>query len=147
MDPDRRITLDILSQGYLMSLGTVDDHGPWVSDVIYIFDDSFTLYWLSVTTSRHSWAVLDSPHVAASITVNNEQGQVNLGLQLSGTAYKLEGEQPDLVKKHLLKRKKSPPPEGEPYIRGDQSWYKLVPKRIEIIHEAEWAFHKHVFDL
>lgn len=147
MKSDHEIAREILSQGYLMSLATVDEHGPWVSDVIYIHDEDFTLYWLSVTTTRHSWAILDNPHVAASITVNNEQGQVNLGLQLSGTADKLEGEMPDLVKKHLRKRKKPALAKGESYIRGDQSWYRLVPQRIEIINEEDWGFYKHVFDL
>ncbi len=43
----KQLIKEVLERGYLMSLGTVDDGGVWVSDVIYVFDDDFTMYWMS----------------------------------------------------------------------------------------------------
>lgn len=40
----RELAKSILDQGYLMSLGTADSGGVWVSDVIYIHDADFTIY-------------------------------------------------------------------------------------------------------
>lgn len=40
----KNLIKEVLDQGYLMSLATVDDGGVWVSDVIYIYDDNFNIY-------------------------------------------------------------------------------------------------------
>ena len=49
----KRLIKEVLEKGYLMSLGTVDEGGVWVSDVIYVFDDEFNLYWISDPDTRH----------------------------------------------------------------------------------------------
>lgn len=57
----RKKVLEILEKGYLMSLATVDEGGVWVADVIYVYDDAFTLYWMSSLEVRHSQALFQNP--------------------------------------------------------------------------------------
>lgn len=145
--PDlQELVKSILEQGYLMSLGTVDDGGVWVSDVIYLHDDDFNLFWLSDPEVRHSRAVLVNPKVSATITVSNNAGEPNIGLQIEGVVEKLEGNNLELATQHRSKRKKSPPARDGEVEEGD-SWYRLRPTKIEIIHESHFGFEKQVLEL
>ncbi len=136
----RELIKEVLEKGYLMSLGTIDDGGIWVSDVIYIFDDDFTIFWMSDPDCRHSKAILKNPKVAGTITVNLPK-ENNLGIQFEGVAEKIDGARFDLAKKHYAKRKKPEPKETDNVLQGD-SWYLLKPKKIELICEEFFGFEK-----
>ena len=141
----RKLIKEVLEKGYLMSLGTVDEGGVWVCDVIYIFDDQLNLYWMSDPDCRHSRAVIKNPNIAGTITVNSPK-ENNLGIQFEGIGAKIEGVRFDLAKKHYAKRNKSEPKETDDVLRGD-SWYMLKPKRIELIHEKLFGFKKQKINL
>lgn len=129
-----------------MSLGTIDDGGVWVSDVIYLHDGDCNLFWLSDPDVRHSRAIRKNPNVAATITVSNNAGEENIGLQIKGVAERLDGNNFALATEHRLKRKKSPPTrDGE--VEEGESWYCLRPAKIEIIHEPLFGFDKKVLEL
>lgn len=81
----KNLVQEVLEKGYLMSLGTIDDGGVWVADVLYVFDDNFNLYWMSNPDVRHSKAILKNQKVAGSITVNLPK-ENNLGIQFEGIA-------------------------------------------------------------
>ena len=136
----KKIIKEVLEKGYLMSLGTMDEGGVWVCDVIYVFDDELNIYWMSDSETRHSKAILINPKIAGTITVNSPK-ENNLGIQFEGTAEKIEGARYDLAKKHYAKRKKVEPKETEDVLQGD-SWYQLKPKRIELICEEFFGFEK-----
>src|SRR6185295_12930103 len=124
---------EVLEKGYLMSLGTHDEGGVWVSDVIFIHDDDLNLYWMSDPDVRHSKAVLQNPKIAGTITANLPK-EDNLGIQFHGVAEKIEGARHDLAKKHYAKRRKQEPRETEDVLQGDD-WYMLKPTKIELIYE------------
>ena len=146
MNDLRELVQTILAQGYLMSLGTIDDGGVWVSDVIYIHDDALNIFWLSDPDVRHSIAIRQNPKVSATITVSNNAGEPNVGLQVEGIAEKLEGNNLALAAKHRLKRKKNlPAQDGE--VEGGDSGYRLRPTKIEIIHEPRFGFDKQILEL
>ena len=63
----KKLIKEVLEKGYLMSLGTVDEGGVWVCDVIYIFDDDLNIYWMSKDFRRHSKAILINPGIAGTI--------------------------------------------------------------------------------
>lgn len=134
---------EVLEQGYLMSLATVDQGGVWVSDVVYI-NEEFDIYWISDEGCRHSQAILENPAVAATITISNN-GETDLGLQLEGVAEKLEGEREELFKRHLLKRGKDPS-KAKGVLNPGRSWYKLTPKKIELIYEKFFGFEKKILE-
>jgi len=141
----RYLIKEVLDRGYLMSLGTADEGGVWVADVIYIFNDDFNIYWMSELHMRHSLAIIQSPNVAGTITISG-QGEDNLGIQFEGIAEKIEGARYDLAKKHYEKRKKLEPKEADDVLDGG-SWYVLKPKKIELIHEKFFGFDKQKLEL
>lgn len=142
MEDLKRITREILDQAYILSLGTVDENGPWVSDLVFVYDDNFNIYWLSLPDTRHSQAIEKNPQVSASVTISYKQGEDNIGLQLEGFARKIEGDILEIATKHLLKRKKPAPKKEGEIFEANQSWYKLKPTKIQIIYEPLWGFEK-----
>lgn len=139
------LILEVLDQGYLMSLGTLVDDNVWVSDVICIHDDDLNIYWMSDPDARHSKAIEAHPQVAGTITVSG-QGEDNLGIQFSGVAEKINGARYDLALKHFAKRKKAEPKQSDDVLQGD-SWYMLKLTKIELIHEKYFGFEKRVMEL
>jgi uncharacterized protein YhbP (UPF0306 family) len=123
-----------------MTLAVSDEQGPWAADVIYIFDDDLTLYWMSDPQTRHSKAIAEQGLVAAAITVSG-QGEMNLGIQLAGRAEKIEGSRHDLALKHYAKRKKPEPEERQDVLGGD-AWYRLVPQQLYLIDEESFGFER-----
>lgn len=136
---------EVLEKGYLMSLGTHDDGGVWVADVIYVFDDEMSMYWMSYPDVRHSRAIETDSRVAGTITVS-DQGEGNLGLQFSGLARKIDDPRYDLALKHHAKRKRPVPQESEDVLKG-RSWYVLKPNMIELIYEKHFGFKKQKLEL
>ena len=131
----------ILSKGYLMSLATIDESGPWVSDVVFVFKENCNIYWLSKPDARHSIAIKNNSKVAASITVNTSK-EPDLGLQISGIAEKIEGDLIDLAKAHRIKRGKSADLRMGELLDNGRCWYVLRPQLIDIIDEVKYGFEK-----
>ena len=94
--------------------------------------------------SRHSEAIALNPDVAASITLSNKSGEKNLGLQFSGKALKIEGDNPEIAKLYFGKRGKPAPGEDVDILQGD-SWYMLKPERIELIDEENFGYDRQTF--
>lgn len=141
----RTLVKEVLENGYLMSLATVDSTGVWCADVIYVFDEDLTLYWMSDPDVRHSQAILNSPQVAGTITVSGK-GESNSGIQFLGRAQKLDGPRYDLAVKHYKKCGKVLPQEQDDVLQGD-SWYVLKPTLIELINEEHFGFDKQKLEL
>ena len=147
MDDTRSLIDSVLEKGYLMSLATIDQNGPWVADVIYVYDASLSIYWLSLESTRHSKAILKDPRVSGSITLSNNQGEDNIGVQIEGTAEKIEGDILEIATKHRLKRGKPAPTKEDEILDNGQSWYYLKPTKIELIYEPKFGFTKKVLEL
>lgn len=141
----KELIKEVLEKGYLMSLGTSDEGGVWVADMIYIFDDELNIYWMSDPDVRHSQAIYLNGTAAGTITASGK-GEDNLGIQFSGVAEKIEGPRHDLALKHFAKRGKSAPQESDDVLGGD-SWYILKPGVIELIHEKHFGFEKQKLEL
>ncbi|MEX0652308.1 MAG: hypothetical protein WD509_03210 [Candidatus Paceibacterota bacterium] len=141
----KEAVLEILNKGYLMSLATFDD-SVWVSDLIYIYDEDLNIYWMSDPAVRHSKALVKNNLVAGTITISNHGKEPNLGIQFSGKALKIEGPRHDLAVKHLKKRGHPEPKEEDDVLDGD-SWYMLVPDKIDIIDEEKYGYDKRSLDL
>jgi len=139
--------LEVLSRGHLMSLATVDDSGPWVADVVYVYDGNLSIYWMSDPEVRHSKAILTNAQVAGTITISNNSKEPNLGIQFSGKAEKIDGPRYDLAIKHLAKRGYPEPKETEDILQGD-SWYVLQPRQqIDLIDEENYGYDKKSLEL
>lgn len=137
----RKLIEKILNNGHLMSLATLDQGGLWVSDVVYVYDDNLSIYWMSNPGARHSKAILENSQVAGSITISNGSKEPNLGLQFYGTAEKIDGPRYDLATKHLAKRSYPEPSVDDDVLEGD-SWYVLKPEYIDLINEKLFGYEK-----
>ena len=139
--------LEVLSRGHLMSLATLDDSGPWVADVVYVYDENFSIYWMSDPEVRHSKAILKNAQVAGTITISNKSKEPNLGIQFFGQAEKIDGPRHDLAIKHLTKRGYPEPKETDDILQGD-SWYVLRPRQqIDLIDEENYGYDKKSLEL
>jgi uncharacterized protein YhbP (UPF0306 family) len=138
----KQYVLDILSKGYLLSLGTSDADGVWVADVIYTYDDQFNIYWMSSSKGRHSRAIDQvNSQVAGTITLTSGPEQPDMGLQLAGHAQQIKEIPWPAVLHYFRKRNKPEPIEGEDIV-GERSWYKITPDRIELICRPEFGFER-----
>lgn len=142
----RKRIIEVLEQGHLMSLGTVDEGGVWVADVIYIFDDDLNIYWMSDPECRHSKAIEKNNKVSGSITISNKSKENNFGVQFSGKTQKLEGMRFDLAIKHLSKRGYQIPSKPLNILDGDY-WYQLRLDFIDLVDEKNFGFDKKKLDL
>ncbi len=138
----QKLTKMVLERGYIMSLGIVDGQGPWVADVIYIFDDDFNLYWMSTTDRRHSKAI-DGEHnrVAVAISVTQGPEMPDEGLQISGMAQRVGKPSLDLLKT-WMKKKKEPVTTVIGAVLTGHVWYKLVPDHIELIYQEKFEYNR-----
>jgi uncharacterized protein YhbP (UPF0306 family) len=126
----------VLEKGHLLSLATVDKSGPWVSDLVYVFDDDLNIYWLSMPEARHSQAILTNSAVAGTITISTRSKEPNEAIQVEGSAEMIEGDILEMATKHLAKRGHPPPlREGEILEAKGQAWYKLTPKKFCLNYE------------
>ena len=148
MEELKRIIVSILENGFPMSLGTVDEMGVWVTNVTYVHDADYNLYWLSRVDSRHSEAILKNPNVAATITLSDNPNREVIGLQISGVAEKLEREPlSNIVAERAMKSHDAPPSHQDGSLYPVTSWYKLKPKRIELMHVPLFGFNTKVIEL
>jgi len=145
-DEIKNLAIKVLEDGYLMSLGTVDDGGVWVADVIYIYDENLNLYWLSFPRARHSKAIESNKKVACTITTSWETGQER-ALQIEGVAEKVEGPLFEYEKKLASKRGMQIPEVAGKVLEDGHSWYVLRPTKVELIHNEPFGYKKQIVDL
>lgn len=139
------LVINVLGQGYLMSLAVQDEGGLWVSDVNFVYDDDLNIYWMSDPEFRHSKAILNNSNVAGTITINAPK-EDNFGIQFSGHAKKTDEEREDLISKYCNKKNRPNPEDNSKFLRG-YSWYMLKPDRIELICEKYYGYDKKSIDL
>lgn len=147
MEETRKLIEKILEKGYLLSLATIDDGGLWVSDVIYVHDSDLNIYWLSQTNTRHSQAILKDNRVAGSITISNNPDENEIGLQLEGTAEKVNGDVFKMAVKHRQKRRKPEPTQEDEILDEGESWYRMKPSKIELLYQPLFGFEKRGIEL
>lgn len=139
--------LDIYRKGYLMSLATTDEGGPWVADIIYVYDDGLNIYWLSNESVRHSQAIERDSRVAATITLTYAPETPEISLQIQGMAERIEGDDLERASLYEARRGKLPPKSEGEIMKPGQSWYRLRPTKIEIIDTRVWGRKKQVLAL
>jgi len=137
----RKLALDVLTHSRLMSLAIYDHGGLWVSDLQFVVDDDFNIYWASDESARHSVAIKNSPHVAGSVHFNIRDRNENFGLQFTGKATNLSEAFP-LTDLYFGKYSYESEDKTRRFFRPGMSWYKLKPDHMELIYAPEFGFEK-----
>ncbi len=132
-----KLTHDILNDTYLATLAVSDADGPWAASVIFVPDKDRNIYWVSKTDSRHSRAIEESGNAACMI-IAAEEVDHERALQISGAAERVDTVPAEVEEAHATKR-------GQPLpsaLKEGRSWYKLVPSRIELIHNELFGWDR-----
>lgn len=137
----RDLTKEVLEEGFVMSLATIDDGGPWVSNVIYVYDDRFNIYWISLPDARHSKAIHKNSMVACTITSSWENDKEK-GLQIAGHAKEVKDKMFEFERKLQKKRGMSQPKSEGEVLKDEYVWYKLVPSKVELIYNELFGYNK-----
>ena len=142
----KQLAHEILREGFLMSLGTTDDEGVWVSDVIYVHDEDLCIYWVSLPSARHSQAIGAGSRVACNITSSHVLGKER-ALQIAGTAEPIEGSRLELEQMLEAKRgKEVPQVAGEILSRG-HVWYVLKPDTTKLIDSDKFGYERKTIEI
>ena len=80
-----------------MTLATSGPEGLWAAAVFYASED-FRLFFLSAATTRHARNLAAHPDVAATIHEDHADWRAIKGVQLEGTARRLEGREPEALR-------------------------------------------------
>lgn len=74
-----------------LTLATVKDGLPWAATVFYASDDTLNLFFVSDHRTRHAQEMTANPTVALAINADVDDWNGVRGLQIEGTAGKVEG--------------------------------------------------------
>ena len=143
----QKLAQSILDNGYFLSLATQDDGGLWVSDVFYVADENWNIYWLSARDTRHSKAIEQNPEVAGTITITTTPEEQSEALQIAGRAERVSEDRDSAIENLFLqKRGKEKKTEADRY-NGGQSWYQLTPTKIRLSHQRTFGLEKQDVEL
>jgi uncharacterized protein YhbP (UPF0306 family) len=122
-----KIVREYIDKTVHMSLATVRDNKPWVSEVHFAYDEELNLYWRSLRTRRHSQEISDNPHVAGNIIDKYAVGEPVVGIYFEGKAERLSpGADQDKAAKLLQTRIQAAPDIVEEAAREDgHQFYKI----------------------
>ena len=135
--------LGYLREHRVMTLATSGVEGPWAAAVFYV-NEGFDLYFLSAGYTRHGRNIEADERVAAAIQEDYRDWEGIQGIQLEGTAHRLEGEA--RLKAIGLYQDKYP------FVRGSNpqiqaalakvAWYRLRPTRLYFIDNRQGLGHR-----
>ncbi len=143
MEEVKNLVKEILEKGYVISLGTTDEGGVWVTDLVYVHDEEFNIYWFSYDNVRHSVALMKKPNVAGTITLSTSTKDKDIGLQVEGIAEKVPDSNQKIALAYNAKKGRTTPWT----LEEGQSWYRLKPSKIELIYEPLFGFEKKTLEL
>jgi nitroimidazol reductase NimA-like FMN-containing flavoprotein (pyridoxamine 5'-phosphate oxidase superfamily) len=142
MEQDLKVlALEVLKDGFLFSLATVDDGGVWVAPVTYIHDENLCLYWVSYPSTRHSKAIEQNSKVAGTVIATFEPKKER-GLQMAGVAEVLD--EPPVGYEQLIEKKSG----NDELVRTGKLkekgyvWYRFTPTLVELIHNEKFGYEK-----
>ena len=147
MPKTRDLIVEVLEKGYLMSLATIDESGPWLAAVRFSFDDQLSVYWASQESVRHSQALALDPRAAVSVTLCNKVGDQKIGIQIQGRASVVDQIPLEAAVRYNAKKGKPAPTSGAELLQPGQSWYCLTPTKIDLIYEPLFGYEKKFLEL
>lgn len=140
----------LLREHHVMSLATSGPDGPWSAAVFYA-SDGLTLYFLSAPASRHVRDIEAHGRAAASIHRDVDDWRQIRGVQLEGTAQRIEGvERAAALARYagkfpLVAQLSSAPREIAAAMSRVQ-WYRLSPRRVRLVDNALGFGHREELD-
>jgi uncharacterized protein YhbP (UPF0306 family) len=140
-----------LAAHHVMSLATIGHEGPHAASLFYACD-GFVLFWISDPASRHSRDVDAEPRVAATIAADFTSFAEICGLQIRGTARRVEQSEGAryfalLEARYTFLKHSAEGPKKMHDAYAQSSIYRLDPKRIVLIDNTKRFGHKETLEL
>ncbi len=102
--PNNEIARKIIKDNIYMTIATADKSGePWISPVVFGYDEDYNLYWMSDKNSKHSKLISQNNKVAIVIFDSKAPEGTGDGVYTVGRAAEL------LERESYLKQPKSTP--------------------------------------
>ncbi|MFQ5578468.1 MAG: pyridoxamine 5'-phosphate oxidase family protein [Anaerolineae bacterium] len=144
----RQKVLAYLQAHNVMTLATTGPDGVWAAAVFYV-NHTFTFYFLSAPTTRHSRNIAAHPEVAATIQKDygySEWSQIQ-GVQLEGRARQIKGaERAAAIARYGAKFPVVDTLPGTPAeivaAMRHVAWYKVEPERLHFIDNSLGLGHR-----
>ena len=127
-----------------MTLATSGPEGLWAAAVFYASED-FRLFFLSAATTRHARNLAAHPNVAATIQEDHADWRAIKGVQLEGTARRLEGREPEALRQRYESKF---PIVGSGAVESisrallEVDGYELRPSRLYLIDNSMGLGHR-----
>lgn len=141
----KEVIADTLRDGVVVNIATTKDNQPWVAAMIYVYDESFNIYWLTKQAARHSEEIAVNSRVAANITAVQENGKARQ-LQIVGEAHECNNPEIALkVEEKYHERHKEFKNMALEDLAAEvkrYTLYKLESKKIFVTHEALWGHNR-----
>ena len=136
----RERALAYLAAHNVMTLATTGPEGPWAAAVFYASRE-FDLYFVSSPRSRHAIDLERSPNAAAAIHEDYRDWRAIRGIQLSGTAVRLQGAEREAALacyREKFNFLNNPVAELAPVLEalGKAACYRLTPSELHFIDNA-----------
>ena len=135
---------EVLRDGFAVNLGVSDASGPWIAPVVYVFDDAFNLYWISIADCQHSRAMAENPNIAAVVIATHDTDKER-ALQMSGRAMRVEGAMFELEQRLQAKRGMPAPQSPGDILTDGYEWYKFTPDRFEITYNTLFGYDRQTY--
>ena len=145
MPPDlQSLVREVLRDGFAVNLGVSDASGPWIAPVVYVVDDAFNLYWISISDCQHSRAISANPNIAAAVIAAHDTDNER-ALQMSGRAMRLDGPMFALEQRLQAKRGMPAPESPGDILTGGYEWYRFTPDRFEITYNTIFGYDRQTY--
>ncbi len=83
------IVREYINKSLHLSLATVAEDRPWVSEVHFVYDDNLNLYFRSLESRRHSQEITTNPNVAGNIVAQHTIDEYPHAIYFEGSAQKM----------------------------------------------------------
>lgn len=127
--PNNEIARKIIKDNIYMTIATADKSGePWISPVVFGYDEDYNLYWMSDKNSKHSKLISQNNKVAIVIFDSKAPEGTGDGVYTVGRAAELlERELSKATKIHADRFGKEPTPIGKFLGESPMRYYKFTP--------------------
>ena len=123
-----QIVRDYIGKSLHLSLATVSEYKPWVSEVHFVYDEDLNIYWRSLASRRHSIELMKNPYVAGNIVKQHALDESPHAIYFEGQAFVLNNIE-DIRSTYPLFRDRLASPEtaiDEARTAEGHKFYKLV---------------------
>lgn len=141
----RSLVQEVLRDGFVVTLGVSDASGPWIAPVVYVLDDAFDLYWISIADCRHSRAIAEDPKITAAVIAAQDTDDER-ALQMSGRAMRVEGPRFELEQRLQAKRGLPAPQSPGEILTDGYEWYRFTPDRFEITYNTLFGYDRQTYN-